>query len=136
MTGFKNYDVQHINIQSSPAKVFDFIADPANLPKWTAAFKQADSKSAILLTPAGELKIGLHTLTNKEAGTIDWHMTMPDGTVGKAFSRVVEDNSGNIIYTFVLLAPPVPLEQVEGTLAAQKEQLQKELENLQTIFSH
>ncbi|HYF32824.1 MAG TPA: hypothetical protein VD993_16985 [Chitinophagaceae bacterium] len=135
MAPIKNHDVQSVSIQASTEKVFNYIADPANLPKWTGAFKQADTRSAVLVTPAGELKIALKTVANKDTGSIDWHMTMPDGTVGKAFSRVVEDGNGNAIYTFVLLAPPVPLEQVEGTLAAQMDQLRRELQNLKVILN-
>ena len=44
----------------------------------------------------------------------------------KAFSRITE-NGVNSIYSFVLLAPPVPLEQLEGTLSIQKKLLAEEL---------
>lgn len=82
-----------------------------------------------MVTPNGELKIGLETVVLKTLGTIDWIMTMPDGSVGKAFSRVSE-NGENSIYTFILLAPPVPLEQLEGALEAQKVLLAKELKRI------
>lgn len=55
---FINHDVQSVNINAPVSKVFNYICDPQNLPSWTAAFKQADHKSAILVTPAGELVIG------------------------------------------------------------------------------
>lgn len=135
MTNCKNHDVQSVNIQANTAKVFEFIAEPANLPKWTGAFKQADDKSALLVTPNGELKIGLETKSNPELGTIDWYMTMPDGNVGVAYSRVVEGPDKNAIYSFVLLAPPVPLESVEGALLQQMGQLKEELFKLQNILS-
>ncbi len=130
----KNHDVQSVNIQASTSKVFEYIANPTNLPKWTGAFKEADEKSALLVTPNGELKIGLATKTNQELGTIDWHMTMPDGSIGVAYSRVVAGPDGNAIYSFVLLAPPAPIEEVEGALLQQMEILKKELQNLQTIL--
>lgn len=135
MNRLKNHDVQSINLQASPSKVFDFIADPENLPKWTVAFKEANEKSARLVTPKGELSIELETRANKEDGTIDWYMTMPDGSIGTAYSRVVEGPDNNAIYSFVLIAPPVPLEEVEGTLSAQIGQLKEELESLAGIFS-
>ena len=57
-------------------------------------------------------------------------MTFPDGSVGRAFSRLV-DHGGRSLFTFVLLAPPVPLEQVEGALAEQSRTLREELRTLQ-----
>ena len=135
MTAIKNHDVQSVNISASPEKVFDYIAKPENLPNWTRAFKKADQKSALLITPEGELQIDLETRVDANSGTIDWYMTMPDGTVGTAFSRVTEDGDGQAIYSFVLMAPPVPLEMVEGALSAQIGQLADELKKLQQILN-
>lgn len=135
MSTFRNHDVQSVNIQTTTEKAFNYIAKPQNLPKWTGAFSQADEKTALLITPNGELKIGLETKSNKELGTVDWYMTMPDGTVGVAYSRVVAGPDGKAIYSFVLIAPPVPLEQIEGALSAQMLQLKEELEKLRTILA-
>lgn len=134
MTKHKDHDVQSVNLGAPVAKVFEFIANPANLPQWTVAFKEADAHSARLVTPEGELQIALETRVNQELGTIDWFMTMPDGSMGMAYSRVVEGPDGEAIYSFTLIAPPVPLELVEGTLSAQMGQLKEELATLQQIF--
>ena len=123
----KNYDVQSININATPERVFDFVAEPTNLPKWALGFSEVDETSALMETPNGKMKIGLINIINKEAGTIDSIMTMPDGSIGKAFSRVTENNDGkSAIYSFVLMAPPVPLAEIEGTLEMQKKQLAQE----------
>jgi hypothetical protein len=135
MSAFKNHDVQSVNIQTTTEKAFNYIANPQNLPKWTSAFSQADETTALLITPNGELKIGLETKTNKELGTVDWYMTMPNGSIGIAYSRVVGGPDGKAIYSFVLIAPPVPLEQIEGTLSAQMVQLKEELEKLRSILA-
>lgn len=129
-----NFSVQNVLINSPLIKVFNFIAEPLNLPKWTNAFKSADHESALLVTPGGEIKIGLETRASKEAGTIDWYMKMPDGSIGKAYSRVVENSDGTSIYSFILLAPPVPIEKLEGTLKEQEGILSKELKNLKRIL--
>jgi len=81
----KTFDVQPIEIKTNFEKAFTYIADPKNLPLWTAAFKEADEGSTLLVTPMGELKIGSTTISNKESGTIDWHMKMPDGNVDNVF---------------------------------------------------
>lgn len=135
MDVIKNHDVQSINLLTSTEEAFDYIANPANLEEWTGAFKQANDTSALLVTPNGELKIGLETKTNKELGTIDWYMKMPDGSIGVAYSRVTAGPDGKAIYSFTLIAPPVPLEQIEGTLNAQIGQLKEELLSLQTILA-
>lgn len=135
MNKIKNHNVQSINLSTTKEIAFNFIADPANLPKWTGALKEADDKTALLITPKGELKIGLETKTDKELGIIDWYMTMPDGSVGVAYSRVNVGPDEKAIYSFVLVAPPVPLEEIEGTLAAQIEQLKEELMKLESILS-
>lgn len=86
-----------------------------------------------MVTPNGQLRVGLKVVESREAGTIDWHMTMPDGTAAAAFSRVTPNGSGTV-YSFVLMAPPVPIEQVEGTLQQQKELLREVLGELQKIL--
>ena len=130
----RNFSVQTVLIDSPVSKVFSFIANPSNLPMWTNAFKMADRDSALLVTPAGEMKIGLETKAAEEFGTIDWYMKMPDGSIGRAYSRVTENTEGKSIYSFVLLAPPVPIEKLEGTLKEQENLLSKELKNLKRIL--
>lgn len=135
MSNVKNHDVLSVGIEAKPDKVFEYIANPFNLPNWTTAFKEADENSALLVTPNGELRIGLEVKANRVLGTIDWIMKMPDGSIGVAYSRVVTGPNGKAIYSFVLTAPPVHLEQIEGALAAQTAQLKEELQNLQIILS-
>jgi hypothetical protein len=128
-----NFDVQSIGINANHKDVFAFVSKPENLPLWTNAFTKADAQSAVLVTPQGELPIEMETVVSLEFGTVDWIMTMPDGSIGKAFSRISE-NGKAIIFSFTLLAPPVPLEQIEGALAAQKVLLAKELIGLKKIL--
>ncbi|MCK0192602.1 hypothetical protein [Arenibacter sp. F20364] len=134
MSQVKNHDVQSVNIQTSVSEAFEYLSNPLNLPNWTGAFKEVDGQSALLLTPKGEIKIGLETKINRETGTIDWYMSMPDGSMGIAYSRVVNGPDNKAIYSFVLIAPPGPLEEIEGTLNAQIGQLKEELRKLKTIL--
>jgi hypothetical protein len=70
---------------------------------------------ALLETPDGSVEIGLKVNGSSDKGTIDWMMQFPDGSVGTAYSRVVEAEKNRRVYSFILLAPPGPLEQLEGT---------------------
>jgi hypothetical protein len=130
----KMHDVQSIAIKAPPAAVFAYVAEPANLPHWTAAFSSAGAGSAKLRSPSGEVDIQLETIAHEKAGTVDWIMTFPDRTIGQAFSRITPDGPSGSVYCFLLMAPPVPLEAVEGALDMQKSQLAEELLNLKRIM--
>jgi hypothetical protein len=129
----RNFDVQGIEIQTDRATFFAFVRDPRNLPTWAHAFRRADHESASLATPSGSVEIGLSTHADEARGTVDWELRFPDGTTGVAQSRVTPTPRGSSIYSFVLHAPPVPLEQLEGALDAQRVTLQQELAQLKRI---
>lgn len=126
----KTFDVQSVGIDRPSNAVFAYIANPANLPEWTNAFSRADDASADLMTPNGAVAIRLETIASQASGTIDWKMTFPDGVVGWAYSRVTPEGDDRAVYSFVLTAPPVPLEMLEGALGEQMKTLAKELISL------
>ena len=128
------FDVQGIEIRASRRAVFDFVRDPHNLPRWAHAFRQADDTRASLKTPTGAVDIALRTSSHEDAGTVDWELRFPDGAIGVAQSRVTETARGTCIYSFVLHAPPVPLEQLEGALDAQRAILREELAELKRLL--
>jgi hypothetical protein len=128
------FDVQAIEIQDTPVKVFEFVREPGNLPRWAHAFKSAGGGHACLETPAGAVDIGLSTEADTKTGTVDWRIEFADGSIGLAQSRVTKTTRGTCIYSFVLHAPPVPLEQLEGALAVQRLTLAKELLTLKSIL--
>jgi len=78
--------------------------------------------------------VGLDVSADARTGVVDWRLVFPDGGVGIAQSRVTETMHGTCIYSFVLHAPPVALEQVEGALEAQRAILQSELATLKSLM--
>jgi len=130
----RTFDVQAIEIHAPRAAVYGFIRDPRNLPKWAHAFQRADENRASLATENGAVDIGLRTYANADTGTVDWELEFPDGSKGIAQSRVTPTTRDTCIYSFVLHAPPVPLEQIEGALDAQRLALQRELVELKRIL--
>lgn len=130
----KNYDVQSVSINAPAGQVFEFVANPANLPIWTKAFQQANNEQAVMVTPEGELSFKLEVRATEEQGTVDWYMYFPDGSQGTAYSRVTPNGEASV-YTFVLMAPPTPLEQLEGAFDEQKKILAQELQNLAGQFA-
>jgi hypothetical protein len=127
----RHFDVQAIEIAGPFERAFRFVADPRNLPEWTNAFVWVSGGRAMLATPRGSVEVGLEVRASLEWGTVDWIMTFHDGSVGRAFSRLLPLDHARTLYSFVLLAPPVPLEQVEGALAEQAKVLTQELTALQ-----
>jgi hypothetical protein len=131
----KNFDVQTVEISSTYDKAFDYIADPHNLPEWTNAFKSVSDGRAMLETPEGTVETALEVKASRQQGTIDWTITFPDESVATAFSRLIANGGSKNIYSFTLMAPPVPLEQLEGTLEAQSQILHAELIKLSAILA-
>jgi hypothetical protein len=105
----KNFDVQGIDLNVPQGKALAFIADPAQLPRWTNAFASVTPGRAVMRTPSGEVMIDLKVEASLEHGTVDWRMTFQDRSVATAFSRVVEIDRDRCIFSFVLTPPPVPL---------------------------
>jgi hypothetical protein len=131
----RDFDVQTIEIDAPCDAAFKYISDPRTLPEWTHAFRSVSSGRATMVTPRGSLEVGLRVASSRVAGTIDWIMTFPDGSVGRAYSRLI-DLGHRTLYSFVLMAPPVPLEQLEGALEEQASALREELAALQKKLSN
>ena len=130
----KTFHVESVEISTPVEVAFAYISDMQNLPAWTHAFKEVERGKALMETPAGSIEVGIEVIASRQLGTIDWFMTMPDGTVASAFSRVTPLGKERTAYSFVLLAPPVPLGQVEGSLNRQVVTLRQELAKLTDIL--
>jgi hypothetical protein len=133
-TDMRMFDVQTIEMSASKQHVFDFLRVPENLPRWAEAFVSAGNGRARLETPAGAVDVALEVSADAGAGTVDWRLGFPDGSTGLAQSRVTETTRGTCIYSFVLHAPPVALEQIEGALEAQSATLRSELATLKALM--
>jgi Polyketide cyclase / dehydrase and lipid transport len=121
------FDVQGITIEAPYDRAFRYVADPLRLPEWTHAFEAVADGRATLRTGAVTVEVGLAVEASPERGTIDWTLVFPDGSVARAFSRLVPAGADRTVYSFVLLPPPVPLAELEGTLAEQSRVLREEL---------
>jgi uncharacterized protein YndB with AHSA1/START domain len=128
------FDVQGIEIRAPRGKVFEFLRRPENLPHWAHAFVSAGDGCARLETPGGAVDVALSISADAQTGVVDWRLAFPDGSVGVAQSRVTETTRGTSIYSFVLHAPPVALEQIEGALETQRALLRSELSALKTLM--
>ena len=128
------FDVQGIEIMAPRHKVFEFLREPGNLPRWAHAFVSPETAAPGSRRPREQSILALDVSADAETGTVDWRLAFPDGGVGIAQSRVTETTRGTCIYSFVLHAPPVALEQVEGALEAQSATLRSELATLKSLM--
>jgi hypothetical protein len=125
----RTFDVQSIELDVPFADAFSYLANPTTLPEWTQAFRAVDERQATMVTPHGAVQVGLRVDASEAHGTIDWTLTFPNGAIARACSRLVPHGAKSI-YTFVLEAPPLPLEALEGALTEQSRILADELSTL------
>src|SRR5256885_828962 len=128
------FRIESVQVNADFDKIFAYVAAPENLPKWTHAFKSAGNGKAVMATPAGTVEVGLKVNSSRAEGTIDWQMKFPDGNEALAYSRLVPESREACVYSFVLLGPPVPLAQLEGTLDQQAGILRQELKRLKQML--
>ena len=130
----KTFDVQSIELLVPYERAFAYVADARTLPEWTEAFAGVADGRATMRGPAGAAQVGLVVTSSPEHGTIDWRIEFPEGVAATAASRLVGLDAERCVFTFVLTAPPVPLERLEGALEAQSRTLAIELARLKRLL--
>jgi hypothetical protein len=89
-------DTRTISIQAPADLVFDFLASPENLPQWAVGFcrsiRPGDDEHWLVETTQGDIPIRF--VTDRDVGTIDFHMWPAPGVEAIAFSRVVPNGEG------------------------------------------
>jgi len=112
-----NSHTRTVTIQAEWKKVYDFLANPANLPKWAICFCQSikhDANDWIVTTPMGQMKIRYDT--DAERGLIDLYDASDSNP---AFTRVVPNGPEGTEYIFTFFqGPEIPdevfAEQIKG----------------------
>lgn len=111
---------QSVTIESAPEHVFEFVADPANLPKWAIGFckqiRQEEDGTWIVTTGSGD-EIAIRTASSPELGVVDSYMSPAPGVEVPAATRVVPNGVG-AEYVFTMFQPPgMPDEVFEQQIA-------------------
>jgi hypothetical protein len=129
-------DTRSVTIDAPPEQVFEFIADPLNLPIWAVGFCRAirrDETAAaerwIVTTAQGDLPIRF--VTHRELGTVDFHFTIASGVEAAAFSRVLANQEGAEYVFTQFQTPGMP----DEAFAAQVRALVGELQVLRSVIS-
>lgn len=118
-----NAHTETITIQTDCKKVYDFLKNPANLPKWAVVFCRAlrsEGSEWIVTTSDGEMKIRYDT--DAKRGVIDMYVSPEPGVESPAFTRVVPNGQGTE-YIFTLFQPPgMPEEVFAGQIKGLKQE--------------
>lgn len=95
---------RHIScvIASPPQKVYDFAADPDNLPKWAAGLAKArmkrDGDDLLVDSPMGVVRVRF--LPRNDLGVLDHDVTLPSGTTVTNPMRVLSHpNGAEVVFT-------------------------------------
>ena len=95
---------RHIScvIAATPDRVYDFAADPDNLPKWAEGLAKADVKrdgdDLVVESPMGVVRVRF--VPRNAYGVVDHDVTLPSGTTVKNPLRVIAHPEGaEVIFT-------------------------------------
>jgi hypothetical protein len=90
-----------VSINRSAAEVYDFAANPENLPKWAAGLSGAVERvnnEWIAASPMGRVKVEFAEKSN--FGVLDHHVTLPSGVKIYNPMRVFPNNDGSeLVFT-------------------------------------
>jgi uncharacterized protein YndB with AHSA1/START domain len=98
----RNVRIVHVNIHAPPERVYDFVADPQNLPRWAPNFGHAitrDGDGWTMHTAQGP--VGVRFAPPNALGVLDHWVTLPDGGELHNPVRVVPNEAGSVL-TFTL----------------------------------
>jgi len=117
-------DTQSVTIEAHAGHVFEFLADPENLPRWAVGFCRSirrDGERWIAQTTQGD--VGIRYITDRTLGVIDFCISPAPGVEGVAHSRVVPNGAGAEYVFTQFQAPGMPDHVFEANVAALKEEL-------------
>jgi len=96
-----------VSIRESPQKVYEFAADPANLPKWAPGFVKSIANRDgqwVAQTTMGEVTFAF--AERNEFGVLDHGVTLPSGESFSNPMRVVANGEGSeVLFTLFRLPP-------------------------------
>jgi hypothetical protein len=107
-------------IEAAPRNVFEFVADPQNLPKWAIGFAKAvrAEEGAWIVTTGSGAEIGVRHVTNAELGVVDGYMSPAAGVEMLGGAQRVIPNGDGAEYVFTMLQPRgMPDEVFESQVA-------------------
>jgi hypothetical protein len=88
-------------MRCSPARAFEFVRNPANLPRWAAGLSRGIRREGnhwVSDSPMGRIQVRFVDFNS--FGVLDHDVTLPDGTVVNNPLRVLRNGEGcDIVFT-------------------------------------
>lgn len=119
------------SIQRPPSEVYEFAANPENLPKWIRSFCLSVKRSGdewLMETPTGVMSIRF--VPTNEFGVLDYRVTLPDGQPVLNPMRVVANGDGSEVMFTLFQLPGMSDEQ----FATDAGMAEADLRTLKTIL--
>ena len=124
-------DTKTIPIQAAPRRVVEFLADPANLPRWAVGFAKAirnDRGRWIVTTGSGE--VGVRIEADPRSGVVDFLVSPAPGVEALAASRVLPNGTGSQYVFTQFQGPGMP----DDVFAMNVKAVEHELSALRAIL--
>jgi uncharacterized protein YndB with AHSA1/START domain len=118
MTAIFEARTLNVSIACAPAKVYGFVTDPENLPKWATAFCKSVRRSNaawIVETPQGNMKIRF--AEQNAYGVMDHYVTAPSGEEICVPMRVLPNGTGSEVLFTLFRTPGMPEEKFVEDIA-------------------
>jgi len=112
-------NTQSVTLAAPVDHVFDFLAEPENLPCWAVGFCRAIRRQNgrwLVTTAQGE--VAIRYVTNRALGTVDFHISLAPGVETVAFSRVLPNGAGAEYVFTQFQAPGMPGEVYDANVVA------------------
>jgi len=123
-------DTQTITIDAPRAEVLAFLADATNLPRWAPNFAttvRPDGDAWIVEQGGSEVRLRLEA--SVELGTVDLHVTPPDGRTRTVYGRVLP-NAAGAEFLFTMFHSD---SRTEADIARQNAEVAEELRLVKTL---
>jgi hypothetical protein len=123
--------IVHIGIERNWREVYDYAAEPENMPLWASGLASGltrDGAGWVAAGPLGEIRVRF--APRNDFGVLDHHVTMADGTGVDNALRVVPNGSGCEVMFTLLKLPDMDDER----FAADAAWVEKDLAALKTLM--
>jgi uncharacterized protein YndB with AHSA1/START domain len=122
-----------VHIDRTPTEVYDFAADPLNLPRWAAGLAGAEVEQQAgdrwsTESPMG--RVSFRFAPRNELGVLDHEVTLPSGETVLNPMRVIPDGTSSEVVFTLRRQPGMTDEHYEADAAA----VQADLETLKAIL--
>ena len=120
-----------VSINCEPKKVYEFVSNPENLPKWAKGLSGSIKKIGedwIAESPMGKVKVKF--ADKNKFGILDHDVTLPSGVRVSNPMRVMPNVDGSEVMFTLFKQPSMPEERFSEDIGL----VSKDLENLKSVM--